>query len=461
VALARVIPLSALTFARRNRSRHLSQLKDFVRIPSVSADPGRRNEVERCAAWLAKCLERAGLETEVTPTSGHPIVRAQWVHARDRPTVLIYGHYDVQPPGAASEWRSPPFEPIVRGGNLFGRGASDDKGQLFAHVSALESILRATGRLPVNVLCVFEGEEEIGSPSLLARLAYDPSKFGADLAVVSDAPGLGADCPAITYGLRGMLTLELEVRRPGGDVHSGIFGGAVPDAMQTLCSVIASLQDQSGRVAVPGFLDRVVIPGLRERAFMARMGPSDTDILRIAGVDQTIGEPGFTVYEQTTILPALTVTRISDERAGSVSSIARATIDIRLVAEQRPDEIETLFRRHVAASAPIWARARVSARARVPPVTVDRSHPAMHAAAEAYVRGFRIEPSFLRLGGTIPIVSGLHHYLGIPVLMMGFALMDDRMHAPNEKFHLPNFFRGIETSIWFLSKAGAISARAA
>jgi len=446
-------------YARANRGRFLSELKEFVRFPSVSAQPAHAADVERCAAWLANHLRGVGLEhARVIRTPRHPIVYADWLRAPGRPTVLVYGHYDVQPPEPLNEWRTPPFEPTVRGRDLHGRGACDDKGQLFAHVKAIESFMRTLGRLPVNVKCVFEGEEEVGSPNLKPFVSGHARSLAADTVVVSDTRMLGPGRPAITYGLRGSLSLEIEVEGAPNDLHSGNFGGAILNPIQALCRLVASLQDADGRVLIPCFYDRVRRWPEREREYMRRTGPTDEEILRNARVSRGWGERGFTLYERTTVRPSLGVTGITGGYQGKggksiVPARASAKIDIRLVPDQRPEEIERLFREHVCRVAPRGLKVRVTSNFRTNPALVDRTHPAMRAAAAAYQRGFGVSPVFVRSGGSIPVVNEFQEALGAPVVLMGFALPDDRIHAPNEKFHLPNFYRGIETCVWFLQEA--------
>lgn len=442
------------------RRRFVAELKEFVRIPSVSAQPRHAADVRRCAAWLARHLEHVGLEhARVIETPRHPIVYADWLHAPGRPTVLVYGHYDVQPPDPLAEWRTPPFEPTVRGSNLYGRGACDDKGQLFAHVKALELYLRTAGRLPVNVKCLFEGEEEIGSPNLKPFIARHARALAADAVVISDTRMLGPDRPAITYALRGSLSLELEIRGAQHDLHSGNFGGALHNPLQALCAIICRLHDRRGRVLVPGFYDRVRRWDAAERGYMARVGPTDTEILRNAGVESGWGECGFTLYERTTIRPALNVTGIGGGYQGQggksiVPARAVAKIDIRLVPDQEPSEIEHLFREHVRRLTPVGVSVNVCTFFRTRPALIDRTHNAMRAAVTAAREGFGVPPVFVRSGGSISVVNEFQKALGVPVVLLGFALPDDRIHAPNEKFHLPNFFKGIRTCVRFLHEVG-------
>ena len=452
------LPRHLIESVQPHRARFVEELKEFVRIPSVSSQPKHAGDVKTCAAWLAKHLRGVGLEhVKVIPTKRHPIVYADWLHAGARPTVLIYGHYDVQPVEPLSEWRSPPFEPVVRGDNLYGRGASDDKGQLFTHVKAIEYYLRTLGRLPVNVKCLFEGEEEIGSPNLQSFLSQHEQALAADIAVMSDTRMLAPDRPAITYALRGALSLELEVSGPPQDLHSGNYGGAIHNPAQVLCEILGSLHDSNGRIRVPGFYERVRDWSDNERDYMAKHGPSDATILRDAGVRKGWGESGYSHYEQTTIRPTLTITGIGGGHQGPggksiIPARASAKISIRLVPDQVPHEIERLFRQHIARVTPKTVNSTVRTHFITSPALVSRTHPAMNAAVEACRKGFGAAPVFLRSGGSIPVVNSFQTVLGVPTILMGFGLPDDRIHAPNEKFHLPNLYRGIDTCISFLSE---------
>lgn len=446
----------ARAFATASADRFLSELIRFVRFPSVSAQPRHAEDVKRCAAWLAQHLQGIGLENvAVVQTARHPIVYADWRHARGQPTVLIYGHHDVQPVDPLSEWRTPPFDPVVRGGNLFGRGASDDKGQLFAHVKALESCLRGARGLPVNVVCLFEGEEEIGSSNLPQFLARARDRLAADVAVISDTRMLGGDRPAITYGLRGALSLELEMHGPETDLHSGNFGGAIHNPLQALCEMLAALHGADRRVMIPGFYDRVRSVSASERNYMAAHGPSDSEILQDAQALAGWGEPGLTLYERIALRPALTINGLSGGYQGEgakavIPSWARAKLNFRLVPDQDPQEIERLFRAFIDQITPPTVRVTMHAEAAARPAVINPRHRAVRAAARAYRAGFGAPPVLLRSGGTIPVVSMFQQLLGIPTVLMGFALPDDSLHGPNEKFNLPVFRKAIRTSIAFL-----------
>jgi acetylornithine deacetylase/succinyl-diaminopimelate desuccinylase-like protein len=453
-------PVRPLAYAARRQARFLAELKQLVRFPSVSSQPKHAVDVRRCAAWLAGHLRRIGLDrVQVVPTGGHPIVWAECRHAPGRPTILVYGHYDVVPADSPDRWQTPPFEPTVHAGNLYGRGACDDKGQLFAHIKALESYVRSGTHPPVNVKCLFEGEEEIGSPHLAAFIEQNKSALQADAAVVSDTRMLGPDRPAISYSQRGVLSLQWEVRGPAQDLHSGNFGGAVHNPLQALCEMIASLNDDRGRIAIPGFYGGVRDWSTRERDFMRRGGPGDRDILKDAKVARGRGEAGYTQYERTTIRPALTVNGITGGYQGPgvkavIPARALAKLSFRLAPDQDPAEIEGLVRRHIARITPPTVKSTLRFFARAHPAVVDRRHPALRAAQLAYRKGFGAPAVFTRSGGTIPVVNTFQEILGIPTVLMGFALPDDRIHAPDEKFRLRNFFDGISTCIWFLAAAG-------
>jgi acetylornithine deacetylase/succinyl-diaminopimelate desuccinylase-like protein len=434
---------------------------DLVRIPSVSTEPERAADVRRAGEWLRARLRSIGMEASLVETARHPAVIARWCRRRNAPTVLIYGHYDVQPAMPLDAWTSPPFSPVVRGDRLYGRGASDDKGQLLAHVAALQSHLAATGSLPLNVVCLFEGEEEIGSPNLAALLRRHRDVLRADVAVLSDTSMPSPRQPAITYSLRGLLTCEVSVQGAAHDVHSGTFGGALANPMHALCTLVDSLHDERGRIAVPGLYTRVRALPAGERARLRRDGPSDARILDDAGARRGFGEPGYTLFERSVARPSLSLTGMSGGYAGpGVKSViparAVAKLSLRLVPDQKPDEVADLLRAHLARQAlPPGLRCGLRVLATAPPVTVDPRHPAMQAAADACLHGFGRRPVFLRSGGTIPAVHLFREHLGIPTVLLGFALRDDRPHAPDEHLHIPTFLRGIQTSIALLGRLAA------
>ena len=448
----------AIAQARSARSRFVAELAAFVRFPSVSAQPRHAGDLRRCAAWLADHLRSIGLEhVRVVDTRGHPIVTADWLHAPGAPTLLVYGHYDVQPADPLDQWRSPPFEPAIRNGCLYGRGAADDKGQMLVHVKALECWLSASGRLPVNVKCLFEGEEETGSANLADFLAGEPGAWQADAAVMSDMTMLDRNRPALTESLRGALSVELECRGQRQDLHSGNFGGAIHNPLQALCEVVARLHDASGTVAIPRFYERVRAPTRGQRTYMARVGPSDEQVLRDAGARVGWGEPGFSLYERIAIRPALSVNGIVGGYAGTgakavIPARASAKLNFRLVPDQDPAEIDALLRAFVGQIAPPAVRIGVRTLLRAHPFVMRRYDRAVRAARAALYAGFGVSPAFVRSGGTIPVAHILQEELGIPTVLMGLASPDDGMHGPNERFCLSTFFRGIEASIHFLAE---------
>jgi acetylornithine deacetylase/succinyl-diaminopimelate desuccinylase-like protein len=431
---------------------------EFVRFPSVSAQPRHAADVRRCGEWLTGHLRRIGLaNARLIPTARHPLVLASWRGAPARPTLLIYGHYDVQPADPLDKWRSPPFEPTIRGADLFGRGACDDKGQLFTHVKALEAYVQTLGGPPINVICLFEGEEEIGSPNLPAFLMRNRDALAADVAVVSDAPMLAANRPTLYTAERGALYLELEVLGPAHDLHSGNFGGTVHNPLQALCEIIAKLHEPDGRIAIPGLYDRVRVWGRAERSRLKQAGRSEAEILKDAQAPVGWGEHGYSAFERLTLRPALTINGITGGYQGPggkgvIPAKATAKLSFRLVPDQRPRDIDRLFRKRIAELTPPTVRTRVTTLSGADPVLIDPSHPVIGMAASAAEKGYGAVPVRSRSGGTIPILSVFQKVLGVPIVVMGFALPNDRMHAPNEKFHIPNFFRGVETNVWFMQE---------
>jgi acetylornithine deacetylase/succinyl-diaminopimelate desuccinylase-like protein len=454
--------MEAVEYAQAHRADFLEELKEFLRIPSVSTQAQHKPDMVRAAEWLRDRLLAAGFpEAEVMPTAGHPVVYAGWAAAGpEAPTVLVYGHYDVQPPDPLDLWRTPPFEPTVVGQDLFARGVCDDKGQLYAQVKAVESFWEAAGSPPVNLKCIFEGEEEIGSPSLDPFISEHRELLAADVAVISDSHILGKDMPAILYALRGLAYVEVEVIGPAHDLHSGTYGGAVRNPINALCAMIASLHDEHGRITIPGFYDRVRELELDERAELAKIPFDRGAWLDEAGVATDWGEPGYTVIERTTARPTLDVNGmwggyIQPGAKTVLPSKATAKISMRLVPDQRPAEITRLIADHLQRIAPPTVTVEVRELAGGDAAIVRRDSPAMQAAFDAYAAAFGREPVFVREGGSIPVVAMFQKALGIETILMGFGLPDDNLHAPNEKFHLPNFYRGIETAIHFLQNLAA------
>ena len=450
--------MDPLDFARSHRDEFLAELEAFLRIPSVSTQDEHKPDVEQAAAWLRDRLLDAGFpKAEVMPTAGHPVVYAEWMAAgADAPTILIYGHYDVQPPDPFDLWETPPFEPTVIGDDLFARGASDDKGQLYVHVKAAEAFRETEGAPPVNVKCIFEGEEEMGSPSLEPFIREHQDLLAADVAVISDTGMLGKGIPSIVYGLRGLAYVEVEVTGPDHDLHSGIYGGAVLNPANALCAMIAQLHDEEGRVTIPGFYDRVRRLSDEERAELAEAPFDRQEWLEEAGVKTDWGEPEYTIIERTSARPTLDVNGIwggyIEPGAKTVlPSKACAKISMRLVPDQDPVRITELFRDYFEEIAPPAVDVEVRGLHGGDPAIVDRDSPAMKAASQAYAEAFGGEPLLVRRGGSIPVVATFQKVLGLETVLMGFGLPDDRLHSPNEKFHLPNFYRGIEAAIHFMN----------
>jgi len=444
-------------------NRFIDELKECVRFPSISTHQKNAGDLRHCATWLANHLGQIGMNhATVINTAGHPLVYADWRQAPGRPTVLIYGHYDVQPPDPLDKWRTPPFEPVIQGDYLFARGATDDKGQLFIHMKALETCLATTGSLPVNVVCLFEGEEESGGRNLHRFLEENRRELKADLAIVSDTVMPAPDRPTVIYALRGMLGMEIEVPGQRYDLHSGHYGGVVHNPVQALCEIIAGLHDQEGHIAIPGIYESVKPVSGEERRQMREMGPGNAEILRNAGAEWGWGEPGYTLYERTTIRPSLTVTAIDGGcrgkgAKGAIPSRAKAKVEFRLVPNQVPEEIERLFRLHIMRITPPDVKAKVNRLSSARPVEINPSHPLFRAVENAYLHGFGIKPLYWRSGGSIPVVADLQDVFAMPVALMGLGIADARIHAPNESFYIPNFIKGIITSLHFLNELGQFS----
>jgi acetylornithine deacetylase/succinyl-diaminopimelate desuccinylase-like protein len=448
--------MEPITYAREKREKFVAELEEFLSIPSISTQPEHKEHIAEAATWLRDQLLAAGFPTaEVMATPRHPVVTAEWMAAGpDAPTVLIYGHYDVQPPDPLDLWDTPPFDPTIIGDDIFARGASDDKGQLFVHVKAAEAFKETEGTPPVNLKCLFEGEEEIGSVSLAPFMEAHRDLLAADIAVISDTHILGKDTPSIVYALRGLAYIEVQVTGPSYDLHSGIYGGAVENPINALCRMISQMQDAEGHITVPGFYDQVRALNEEERAELAKI-PFDREAwLEETGAPTDWGEPTYTIIERTSARPTLDVNGIwggyIEPGAKTVlPSEAHAKISMRLVPDQDPAEITRLVRDFLVEIAPPTVTVEVKDLSGGESAITPRDIPEMQAAAQAYAESFGQRPILVREGGSIPVVSYLQKILGLETVLMGFGLPDDRLHSPNEKFHLPNFHRGIETVIHF------------
>ncbi len=438
----------------------LEGLKTFLRIPSISALSEHKPDIRRAADFVREELQSAGLSAELVEGSGNPLVYAEWLGAPGKPTILFYGHYDVQPPDPLDEWKSPPFEPEVRGGDLFARGAADDKGQVYLQIKAVERVLRRDGKLPVNVKFLIEGEEETGGEHIEEYVKSRPPRLAADAALICDTEMFAPELPTICIGLRGMVYCELLVQGADHDLHSGVYGGAAPNPLQAVAEIICALKDRDGRIRIPGFYDRVVPPARKEREAWARLPFDEKEYTeKEMGARELVGEPGLPLFERLWARPTLEVHGIRGGFTGEgaktvIPARAVAKISMRLVANQRPDEAAGQLRDAVKTACPRGVTAELKVLNVGAPSLTNPENRFIHAAAEAMKQIFGKETVYIRSGGSIPIVGVFDAYLGIPSVMMGFGLPDDNLHAPNEKFHLPNFYRGIDAVERFLALLG-------
>ncbi|MEY4658474.1 MAG: hypothetical protein RJB36_240 [Bacteroidota bacterium] len=447
-------------YIEQNRDKFLQELLDILRIPSISADPAYSKDVQVCAEKLANQMQSIGLENiSISPTAGHPIVYGEKIIDRNLPTVLVYGHYDVQPADPIELWSSPPFEPQIKTtslhpqGAIFARGACDDKGQMFMHVKAFEAMLSAN-ELPCNVKFMIEGEEEVGSPNLAIYVKENKEKLDADIILVSDTGMLANDVPSITTGLRGLSYVEVEVIGPNRDLHSGLYGGCVANPINILTDMIASLHDEDGRITIPGFYDSVEELSAEERNEMGKAPFSHTNYCQALEIEDTFGETGYSTMERGSIRPTLDVNGIWGGYIGEgaktvIPSKANAKISMRLVPHQTSEEITELFVRHFESIAPKGVRVKVTPHHGGEPVVTPTDSIAYRAASLSYEKTFGKKPIPVRSGGSIPIIAMFEKELGLKTMMMGFGLDSDAIHSPNEHFGLFNFYRGIETIPYF------------
>jgi len=444
-------------FAQR-RDEHLNELKEWLSIPSISALSEHKQDVRQAAEWLAGRLERAGLEhIEIHETAGHPIIYADHLHAPGRPTILVYGHYDVQPVDPLHLWTSPPFEPEIRDNKLYARGATDDKGQLFLHIKAIEAILSQEQKLPVNIKVCIEGEEEISSMNLHPFVQANKEKLAADAVVISDTEMLSPGKPGICTGLRGLCSLDIAVHTANTDLHSGSYGGGVPNALHALVSLLNSLHDERGRVSVNGFYDDVPELAPDVRAELARKGTDEEQLKKTLGLSALYGEEGYTYVERTGARPTLEINGMYGGFQGEgtktvIPREAHAKITCRLVGQQNPQDILDKVERHIHSHTPAGANVTVVQREKGNPFTIDTSLELLQKAADAYEHVYGVRPVFTKDGGSIPIVEALARQLSAAVVLMGFGLPTENLHAPNEHFHLENFDQGLLTIVEFLKR---------
>lgn len=443
-----------LDFFDHNQPRYLGELREFLAIPSISTQPTHQIDMHHAAEWIANQLSGIGFSyVEIIPTPGAAVVYGEYLKIPDRPTLLIYGHYDVQPPEPLDEWLTPPFEPTVRGDNLYARGVSDMKGQIHAIVKALEAWVTCED-LPLNIKIMIEGEEELGSPNLAAFIADYQEKLHADLVLNADTLLQGPQAPSIVYGLRGLAYFEVEILGPSHDLHSGMFGGSILNPAQALCQVLAGMHDADGRITLSGFYNKVREVSLREKTELEQLGHSDTQWRELTGVPELVGEKGFTTLERLGTRPTLEINGLMSGFMGEgiktiLPARAKAKISMRLVPHQDPEEVYQQLRNYVQEHTPTGVTWEVRSMAQVAPVLVDRDSIGMRAAVRAIQATFNLQPVFRLEGGSVPVVSIVQSQLGLDCIQMGFGLPDDNFHAPNEKLYLPNYYRAIQTYIRF------------
>jgi len=444
--------LPVIDFIHTNRDSYITQLTEYLAIPSVSSQPDHTDDVRRCAEWTAEEMKRIGLEnTRLVETPGNPVVYGDWLHAPDAPTILFYGHYDVQPVDPVDLWESPPFEATVRDGELYARGSADDKGQVFMHLKAIEAHLKKAGKLPVNIKLVIEGEEEIGSENLNPFVRANKELLAADVLLISDTAMFGRGVPSICYSLRGLTYLQIDLRGTAGDLHSGQFGGAVANPAMVLAQMLAQMKDRGGRVKIPGFYDDVQPLSDEERAAWKALPFSERRFKKELGAPKLYGESGYSVLERLWGRPTFEVNGLLSGFTGEgaktvIPAVAMAKVSMRLVPNQDPDGIAELFEAYARKIAPKTVEMTITKMHGGNPWITSYDNPYVQAAGRAIERGFGKEPVFCREGGSIPVVSTFQNELGLPAVLFGVGLPDENAHAPNERLDLGNFHNGVVSS---------------
>jgi acetylornithine deacetylase/succinyl-diaminopimelate desuccinylase-like protein len=453
---------AAVSFARENKERFLNELKELLRIPSVSTLEEHKGDIQKAAKFVADDLKRIGFEhVEVIPTQGHPLIYADWLHAAGKPTALCYAHYDVQPAEPLEEWTTPPFEPTERNNNIYARGAVDDKGQLWMEVKAFESLMKAHGgKLPINVKVLFEGEEEVGGEAIADYIRKHGDRLKSDFALVCDTELFAPDLPTLCVGLRGLVYTEIEAVGAKTDLHSGVYGGAAPNPLFALCEMIAKMKEENGHILIPGFYDQVKAPTTDELKAWEAL-PFDEEHYRKTEVGSKVltGEPGYSALYRTWARPTLEVHGMPGGFTAKgaktvIPARASAKVSMRLVPDMDPEDILKKFTDFVARNTPKGIETKVIVHSKGPASVVDTDNKYIRAANKALKEVFHKDTVYIRSGGSIPIVSDFSDELKIPSVMMGMGLPDDNLHAPNEKFHIPNFYRGIETLCRFFEILG-------
>ena len=453
--------MNLIEYIESRRDENLNELKEFLRIPSVSTKSEHKADIERAAHWVAEKLRAAGLENvEITPTKMHPLVYGESLHAPGKPTILFYGHYDVQPAEPLDLWTSPAFEPTVRDGKLFGRGTADDKGQVHIHIKALEALKHQDGKLPLNVKVMIEGEEEVGSVSLWDFVQSNRERLKADALVVSDTSMLAKGVPSVTYGLRGLNYYQVEISGPAQDLHSGVFGGAVPNPITILAELIAKLHDKNFRVAIPGFYDDVATVSRQERKALNSLPWKEKDFRKTVGAPALDGEKGFTIVERLWIRPTLELNGIWGGYLGEgaktvIPAKAYAKLSTRLVPNQDPAKIAKLVERHIRKLLPKSVTCKFQVLSTGKPWVAPYTHPIFQTAIHALEAGFGKKAVFIREGGSIPFVTQMHDTFKVPCVLLGFGLPDENAHAPDEHIALENYFGGIKAVALFYQQLAA------
>ena len=444
-----------------NRDAFQQDLFELLKIPSVSTDSRHKNDMQLAAAWVADQFRAIQFQTEIVPTPGHPIVYAQSPKIDGAPTVLVYGHYDVQPPDPLDEWLSPPFEPTVRDGSVYARGATDDKGQMLTHITSAQAWINAGKTLPIQIKYLIEGEEEVGSSNLDGFLNENLDRLGCDIAVISDTSQFGPSKPAITYGLKGIVYFEVFLRGPRQDLHSGTFGGSVANPANAMAKIMGSLVDENGRVTLDGFYDDVLDLTVEEREQFASLDFDEQRFREQIGVSETFGEQGFTTLERRWARPTCDVNGIYSGYQGEgaktvLPCFAGGKVSCRLVPNQDPDKVRDAMKKHLQAYCPPGLELEVICHHGAPGIVVPLDSPYVSAAASAIEHGFGVAPVFIREGGSIPVVTAFKELLGVDTLLLGWGLDDDNTHSPNEKFSLGDFHRGIKASAHLWNEIGNI-----
>ncbi|MDD5362870.1 MAG: dipeptidase [Ignavibacteria bacterium] len=452
-----------IKYIESNKDRYLKELIEFLSIPSISNDEEKKKDVKDAALWLEKEMKKSGLENvKVFETAGHPIVYADYLKAgKNKPTVLIYGHYDVQPVDPLELWTDPPFSPVVRDGKIYARGSADDKGQIFMHIKGLEAHLQVSKSLPVNIKVIFEGEEEVGSINLEKFISDQKELLKSDYVVISDTSMYTDNLPSICYGLRGLCFMQVDITGPNRDLHSGSYGGGVENPINALANMITKLKDDKGRILIDGFYDDVLKLTKKEREEFARLPFEEDKYKEDLGVEELYGEEGYTTIERVSARPTLDCNGIWGGYQGQgaktvLPSLAGAKISMRLVPNQDPAKIAVLFEDYLKKIAPRSVKIKVTSLHGGKPSVTPIDTPAIEAAVTALKKGFGVEPVYFKEGGSIPIVNTFKEELGADSILLGFGLPDDNIHSPNEKFDLSNFYRGISTLAYYYDELSKI-----